>query len=136
MRYEKLLRMSDEALRPVPDRPVELVTVINSFNRRPLLEKALASLTSALRNAPFGSAIVVFDAGSKDGSVEFLRSWQDLNAADNLIVVDPASGDASFSEGVNRGGAVALERFPECRWLFLFETDNWIQTVERLNPAR
>src|ERR1043165_6952839 len=109
--------MSGEVLSHAPDRPVELVAVINSFNRRPLLEKALVSLTSALRNAPFGSAIVVFDAGSKDGSVEFLRSWQDLNPGDNLILVEPASGDSSFSEGVNRGGAVALEQFPDCRWL-------------------
>jgi GT2 family glycosyltransferase len=126
--------MSAESLRQAPDRPIELVAVINSFNRRPLLEKALGSLTSALRNARFGSAIVVFDAGSKDGSVEFLRSW-DLNAGDNLVLVESATADASFSEGVNRGSAVALERFPECRWLFLFETDNWLQTVEPLNEA-
>ena len=99
------------------------------------MEKALASLTSALRNAPFGSAIVVFDAGSKDGSVEFLRSWQGLNAGDNLVLVEAATADASFSEGVNRGGAVALDRFPECRWLFLFETDNWLQTAEPLHHA-
>jgi GT2 family glycosyltransferase len=127
--------MSAEAPTRTPNRPVELVAIINSFNRRTLLEKALGSLTSALRNAHFGSAIVVFDAGSKDGSVEFLRSWQDLNPADNVVIVEPTSGDASFSEGVNRGGAVALERFPECRWLFLFETDNWLQTAEPLNHA-
>src|SRR3954447_22902900 len=127
--------MSGEPLREAPDRPVELVAVINSFNRKALLEKALASLTSALRNAPFGSAIVVFDAGSKDGSVEYLRSWQNLNAGDNLLLVESAGTDASFSEGVNRGSAMALDRFPDCRWLFLFETDNWLQTVEPLNHA-
>jgi GT2 family glycosyltransferase len=115
--------------------PVEFVAVINSFNRRPLLEKALASLTAALRTAPFGSAIVVFEAGSNDGSVEFLRSWNDLNPDDNLVVVESAKADSSFSEGVNRGSAMALERFPECRWLFLFETDNWLQTAEPLSHA-
>src|ERR1043165_3809018 len=98
--------MSGEALSHAPDRPVELVAVINSFNRRALLEKALVSLTNALRSASFGSAIVVFEAGSKDGSVEFLRSWQDLNAGDNLVLVESAGADSSFSEGVNRGGAV------------------------------
>jgi GT2 family glycosyltransferase len=127
--------MSSEALTQVPDRPVEFVAVINSFNRRTLLEKALASLTCALRTAPFGSAIVVFDAGSKDGSVEFLRSWQDLNAGDNLVLVESAGTDASFSEGVNRASAAGLDRFPECRWLFLFETDNWVQTSEPLEHA-
>jgi GT2 family glycosyltransferase len=115
--------------------PVEFVAVINSFNRRSLLEKALGSLTQALRTAPFGSAIVVFEAGSNDGSVEFLRSWHGLNPGDNLVVVESATADSSFSEGVNRGSAVALERFPECRWLFLFETDNWLQTAEPLNHA-
>jgi GT2 family glycosyltransferase len=114
--------------------PVEFVAVINSFNRRPLLEKALSSLTQALRTAPFGSAIVVFEAGSNDGSAEFLRSWNALNPGDNLVVVESTS-DSSFSEGVNRGSAMALERFPECRWLFLFETDNWVQTAEPLSHA-
>jgi GT2 family glycosyltransferase len=127
--------MSTEALKEAPDRPVEVVAVINSFNRRTLLEKAIVSLTSALRTAPFGSAIVVFDAGSKDGSMEFLRSWQDLNVGDNLVLVESAGTDASFSEGVNRASAVALDRFPESRWLFLFETDNWLQTSEPLNSA-
>jgi GT2 family glycosyltransferase len=115
--------------------PVEFVAVINSFNRRPLLEKALGSLTQALRTAPFGSAIVVFEAGSSDGSAEFLRSWNGLNPGDNLFVVESVTADSSFSEGVNRGSAMALERFPECRWLFLFETDNWVQTAEPLSHA-
>jgi GT2 family glycosyltransferase len=115
--------------------PVEFVAVINSFNRRPLLEKALGSLTQVLRTAPFGSAIVVFEAGSNDGSAEFLRSWNGLNPGDNLVVVDSVTADSSFSEGVNRGSAMALERFPECRWLFLFETDNWVQTAEPLSHA-
>lgn len=117
------------------DLPVEFVAVINSFNRRPLLEKALGSLTQALRTAPFGSAIVVFEAGSNDGSADFLRSWNGLNPGDNLVVVESATADSSFSEGVNRGSAMALERFPECRWLFLFETDNWLQTGEPLSHA-
>jgi GT2 family glycosyltransferase len=129
------MRMSEEPQEQVPNRPVEFVAVINSFNRRALLEKALGSLTQALRNAPFGSAIVVFEAGSKDGSVEFLRSWNGMNPGDKLIVVESATADSSFSEGVNRGSAVAFERFQACRWLFLFETDNWLQTAEPLSQA-
>lgn len=115
-------------------RPIELVAVINSFNRKALLEKALASLTQALREAPFGSAIIVFEAGSHDGSLEFLRSWHSLNPDDNLVI-ESVTADSSFSEGVNRGSAIALERFPECRWLFLFETDNWLQTAKPLSHA-
>ena len=122
-------------MKQIPNRPIEVVAVINSFNRKALLEKALGSLTQALRTVPFGSAIVVFDAGSRDGSVEFLRSWKSLNPGDNLVVIESAAADSSFSDGVNRGSAVALDRFPECRWLFLFETDNWLQTAEPLSHA-
>ena len=31
--------------------PVELVTILNSFNRRSLLERAVTSLTAALRSS-------------------------------------------------------------------------------------
>ena len=70
-----------------PELPVELVTVINSFNRCSLIERALTSLTAALRSARFGSAIIVFEAGSTDGSAEFLRAWRENNRADNLVVI-------------------------------------------------
>src|ERR1051326_2295015 len=88
------------------DRPIEVVAVINSFNWRALLEKALASLSDSFRRASFGSAIVVFEAGSKDGSLEFLRSWASLHPGDNLVLIESAS-DSSFSEGVNRGTAAS-----------------------------
>ena len=70
--------MNQQAL---PQSQIELVAIINSFNRRELLEKAIASLTQVLRKATFGSAIIVFDAGSNDGgyqrcpvSVDYQRS--------------------------------------------------------------
>ena len=55
----------------IQGRSIEFVAVINSFNRRELLEKALASLTRALREAPFGWAVIVFEAGSTDGAENF-----------------------------------------------------------------
>jgi GT2 family glycosyltransferase len=117
------------------NRPIELVTVINSFNRRELLERAVTSLMHALREAPFGSAIVVFDAGSNDGSKEFLDAWREQAPGDNLIIVTSPADRASFSDGVNTGCATALTRFPKCRWLFLYETDNWLGRVEPLCQA-
>jgi len=116
-------------------RPVELVTVINSFNRRALLERALTSLTETLRSAPFGSAIIVFEAGSNDGSVEFLKTWRDNNPADNLSVIEAPAGRGSFSDGVNMGCGAAISRFARCRWLFLYETDNCLTSVEPLQKA-
>jgi GT2 family glycosyltransferase len=113
----------------------ELVAIINSFNRRELLEKAIGSLTQALRRASFGTAIVVFDAGSQDGSKEFLEEWREQNPADNLIILTSSERNASFAEGVNRACSAALAQFPECRWLFLFETDNWLDSIAPVEQA-
>ena len=116
-------------------RHIELVAIINSFNRRELLEKAVASLTQALRKATFGSAIIVFEAGSNDGSMEFLKAWCEQNPSDNLIVITSSEGSSSFAEGVNTACLAALSRFPECRWLFLYETDNWLGSIEPVDQA-
>jgi GT2 family glycosyltransferase len=118
-----------------PQTPVELVAIVNSFNRRSLLERALTSLAEALRSARFGSAIVVFEAGSNDGSAEFLRSWSENHSSDNLIVIEAVEDQRSFSAGVNSACAAAISRFPNCRWLFLYETDNWLTNAEPLEQA-
>ena len=117
------------------EKPVELVAVINSFNRRELLENAVISLSQALKNASFGSAIVAFEAGSTDGSRQFLEYWGSENPDDNLVIVTSAGGKSSFSDGVNAGCAAAVRQFPECQWLFLYETDNWLAGAEPLAQA-
>lgn len=127
--------MAEQTPLQSPDRPVEFVAVINSFNRKTLLEKAVTSLSRALRAAPFGSAIVVFDAGSNDGSKEFLQAWREANPHDHLTIITPANDRVSFSHGVNTGCATALAKFPECRWLFLYETDNWLADAGPLCQA-
>ena len=125
--------MDQQALQPSR---IELVAIINSFNRRELLERAIGSLTQALRKAAFGSAIIVFDAGSTDGSRQFLDTWSEQNPADNLIVVTASmNGSSSFADGVNTACSTALARFPDCRWLFLYETDNWLDSIQPLSEA-
>lgn len=121
--------------RTIGSEPVQLVAIINSFNRRDLLERAITSLTSALRGAPFGSAIIVFEAGSKDGSVDLLRAWQENYPADNLSLIEGQAGQSSFSNGVNLACAEAIARFPKARWLFLYETDNCLLNIEPLEKA-
>jgi len=118
-----------------PNESVELVAIVNSFNRRELLEQAITSLTVALRGARFGSGVVVFEAGSKDGSLEFLQGWQAQHPADNISVIRAPEGRGSFSDGVNLACAEAVGRFPKLRWLFLYETDNWISGIEPLEKA-
>ena len=125
----------DEASKQVPNRPVELVAVINSYNRKALLERAITSLMEALRKAPFESAVVVFEAGSNDGSKEFLEEWRRRYPGDPLVVVTPQDERASFSDGVNSGCAAAIARFPSCRWLLLYETDNSLEQAEPLRAG-
>jgi GT2 family glycosyltransferase len=117
------------------ERPVEFVAIINSFNRRSLLERAIGSLSGALRGAKFGSAIIVFEAGSNDGSAEFLKTYRENHPADNLSVIEGISDRRSFSNGVNIGCAAAIARFSKCRWLFLYETDNCLVSLEPLEKA-
>ena len=117
------------------ERLIELVAIINSFNRRSLLERALESLTKSLRGARFGSAIVVFDAGSTDGSAEFLTAWREKNPGDNLSVISAPPDRRTFSDGVNAACAEAIARFPSCRWLFFYETDNCLNDVDPVEKA-
>ena len=127
--------LRDEEPKQAPNRPVELVAVINSYNRKALLERAITSLMEALQKAAFASAVVVFEAGSDDGSKEFLEEWQRRRPADPLVVVAPLDERTSFSDGVNRGCAEAIARFPSCRWLLLYETDNSLKQPEPLEQA-
>ncbi|HEX4638197.1 MAG TPA: glycosyltransferase [Chthoniobacterales bacterium] len=114
---------------------VELVAIINSFNRRSLLQRAVTSLAESLRKASFGSAVVVFEAGSNDGSVEFLNEWQQRNSGDKLLVIDAPTDRRSFADGVNQACAAAVARFPDCRWFLLYETDNYLNDVDPLEKA-
>ena len=116
--------------------PVRLVGVVNSFNRRALLEGSLSSLTHAFRQLPFGTAVVVFEAGSTDGSVEWLREYQSSCSFPEILVLTPASGeDTSFAAGVNAGCRYAIDKYPELESLFLFETDNSIAGSEPISLA-
>ena len=116
--------------------PVMLVAVVNSFNRKALLEASLASLTFAFGQLPFRTAIVVFEAGSTDGSAEWLREYQSFCDVPEISILMPASGeDTSFAAGVNAGCRQAILRYPELQWLLLFETDNSIAGGEPIALA-
>src|SRR5947208_1102021 len=117
------------------ERPIELVAIINSFNRRSLLERALGLLTEARRSARFPSAVIVFEAGSNDGSSEFLNAWRENHSGENFFVIKASPDRRSFSDGVNIGCAEAIARFPQCRWLLLYETDNCLTNPEPLEKG-
>jgi GT2 family glycosyltransferase len=115
---------------------IELVAIINSYNRLSLLKQALPALVSALRQVAFKAAVVVFDAGSKDGTVEWLRDFSKEESEIVIELLQPALGqDSSFSAGVNSACAYAITRYPELKWFLLYETDNWLAGPQPLNLA-
>lgn len=116
--------------------PVRLVSILNSFNRLELLRDALPSLAGALAGCHFGAAIVVFDAGSTDGSLEWLAEYQKMRPPMPVQVILKEEGaDGSLGAGVNAAARYALERFPDLEWLFLYETDNWIRSASPVLAA-
>ena len=115
---------------------MQFVAIINSFNRRDLLVRAIESLVPALKSAGVEFAIVVFEAGSTDGSREWLNQFARENPDLRLeMVLASAKDDSSFAGGVNRGCRHALETFPDAEFLFLYETDNWLASAEPLIRA-
>src|SRR5438105_13080215 len=106
------------------ERPIELVAIINSFNRRSLLERALGSLTEALRSARFPSSVIVFEAGSNDGSSEFLNAWRENHSGENFFVIKASSDRRPVSDGVQIGSAAAPARCTPRRCLLLLESAN------------
>ena len=122
---------------PKPENsPVEIVGIVNSFDRLALLREGLPSLLNALKSCEIGAAIVVFDAGSSDGSRQWVEEFASQNAPFRLIQIASAPGEPdTFSDGINRACARAREEFPAARWFFLFETDNWIASATPLRAA-
>ncbi|MFM6224993.1 MAG: glycosyltransferase, partial [Dolichospermum sp.] len=107
---------------------IELAVIINSFNRLELLRESLPSVVESLNiSLPQKYAIVVFDAGSTDGSIEFIQEFANYDQTFPLILVcPPSSTDRSFAAGCNFAIQQASATFCNLKWCFLFETDNFI----------
>ena len=115
---------------------MQLVAIVNSFNRRELLMRAVTALVRALDPSGVAYGIVVFEAGSTDGSREWLCQFAAEHPQLRLETILAAqTEDTSFAEGVNRACRHALQTFPEAEFLFLYETDNWIAGAEPITRA-
>lgn len=115
---------------------MNLVALVNSCNRLALLRTAVPSLRAALADWPGGAAVVVFDAGSTDGSREWIAQEADQTPGVPLELLTPAPGEArSFAAGLNAAAAAALVRHRQAAWLLCFETDNWIAGGRPLRAA-
>lgn len=107
---------------------IEFAVIINSFNRLELLRESLPSVVDSLNTSlPKNYAVVVFDAGSTDGSVDFIQEFASDDQTFPLILIcPPSSTDRSFAAGCNAAIQQASATFPNLKWCFLFETDNFI----------
>jgi GT2 family glycosyltransferase len=114
---------------------VELVAVLNSYNRIALLKKGLPSLLEALSSAPCEAAVVAFDAGSTDGSREWLTGLAaESDIPVHLVLPEPGAG-TSISHGQNAVFEFARVRYPGLKWLFFFDSDNWLESPRPLGVA-
>lgn len=109
----------------------QLAIVINSFNRRELLECCLDALDRWV-TAPdldFRCKIYVFDPGSTDGSLQLLRARAEASSMIRLLVPGP-SQNTSIAAGFNAGAQAGLEDEHRATHLLFYETDNIISSAE------
>jgi GT2 family glycosyltransferase len=112
---------------------VELVVIINSFNRYRLLSEALPSVVNALNQLPLEAAVVVFDAGSNDGSTQFVQTYFSQNNNISIhCLIPPSEVDRSFSAGCNKAVEFSIQQYPTLKYCFFFETDNLINNNQAL----
>jgi len=112
----------------------EVAVIINSFNRLVLLQDCLPNIIESLEAIKIPAVFIILDAGSTDGSVEYVQQMQQGNAGIILVAVK-AEENISFSAGCNRAIKEALDRYPTLPYLLFFETDNLFKDVLPLQQA-
>lgn len=111
--------------------------IINSFNRLDLLKVSLQALESWAPEARdwFEARIFIYDAGSTDGTLEWLGERQDEPSLQIEVIDGKNDADTSFSAGLNRAVSKALDAIPELDLLLLYETDNQILSAKPVRQA-
>lgn len=107
---------------------IDIAIIINSFNRLSLLKECIGALSSWLPHSNLKNrcVVVVYDAGSKDGSICWLKEEAlKLKIVLNVLVAG-INDDTSFAAGLNAAVSFALKEFTFLRHLLFYETDNQI----------
>lgn len=106
----------------------KIAVIINSFNRFELLKECLETLTRSISSAGKTNEflIVVFDAGSNDGSYQWLKT-EGCKLGAPLDIIQPGpEEDTSFSSGINTAVAYAESKYESLEYFLFYETDNQI----------
>lgn len=113
----------------------QLAVIINSYNRMSLLKEALPAIEKTLLNTPVQSYVVVFEAGSTDGSRQFIETYAKGSAVKILCISPPPHLPGTFSDGCNYAIEYAAGAISNLKWCFLYETDNYISNHSALSSA-
>lgn len=115
---------------------IEIAILINSFNRFSLLKESLKTL-SWIPNSEFKDccSIVVFDAGSTDGSLEWLLDQNKTSFVPMKVIIPNQGDDTSFSAGLNKAADFAIKNFENLKYLLFYETDNQIHSPTPVRQA-
>jgi len=104
--------------------------IVSSFNRLELLKDALAALEVVLADPRVDGHVVVYDAGSTDGSIGEIERFRMRQSLDRVRLVARRPGDdSSFAAGLNAAGEIALSELA-ADYLLFFETDNFVRSAE------
>ena len=116
---------------------MDIAIVINSFNRFTLLKECLKVLALWIPDSLFQERcmIVIYDAGSTDGTIEWLQDEAGTLGLSITLILPKEGDDTSFAAGLNTGVAHAEEILPNLRYLLFYETDNQILTPTPLLQA-
>lgn len=107
---------------------IELAIIINSYNRIGLLKESIGSLVKEMQKTALPFGIIVFEAGSTDGSIEWLERFSSESPVFIRVIKASEQEDTSFSHGVNSACLLAIEKFKSIKYLLLYETDNYIKS--------
>lgn len=115
----------------------DIAIIINSFNRLSLLKECLGSLSAWLpQSALNGRCVaVIYDAGSNDGSIDWLCSEATKLDIPFEVILPQPGGNTSFAAGINTGVTYAERKFPFLKYLLFYETDNQILKPKPLLQA-
>jgi len=110
-----------------------LTVIVNSYNRKDLLEESSASLLITLKELQLHALIIFIDAGSNDGSIEFISNLQQQEKDQQIVLLEKRG--ISFSGGCNTAAEYSIKNYPEIKYLLFYETDNFFIQSNPLKMA-
>ncbi len=115
---------------------IKTAVITNSFNRLSLLKLAAEPIVRLLQQDE-SIAWVIFDAGSTDGSLDFINDLIQTRDDSRIKLISPRdSQSTSFAAGCNQAIEFALNNYSSLEWCLFYETDNQLLNATALSDGR